>query len=163
MLLHRRYTVQSKGDETRQVDWVQSAGMLVRERAFADVGPMDSDFFVYSDEVDWQKRAGDRGWTSLFVPEAKVIHHEQLSTGATPSGGSSSSRATATSTCESTTGGSAAFAVRVLTAWTYSLRAAARWCCRAAIRKRYRLHARYSLRPNSGSGIREAHAIGSES
>ena len=81
LFLHNRYTVQSRGDETREVDWVQSAGMLVRKRAFEEVGPLDPQFFVYSDEVDWQKRAHDAGWSVLYVPEAQIVHHEQLSTG----------------------------------------------------------------------------------
>src|SRR6185436_148249 len=66
VFLHRRLTVQSKGDQVREVDWVQSAGMLVRRDAFEQVGPMDPQFFVYSDEVDWQRRARDAGWSVLY-------------------------------------------------------------------------------------------------
>ena len=155
LFLHRRYTVQSKGDTTRQVDWVQSAGMLVRERAFADVGPMDSDFFVYSDEVDWQKRASERGWTALFVPEAKVIHREQLS-----SGGDARRRIVEFSRnrdlyMRKHHGRLAAFTVRALTAWAYALRAIAATLLPGRDAERYRLHARYSLFPSSGEGIRE--------
>ena len=65
---------------------------------------LDEDFFVYSDEVDFARRLRDAGWRSLYVPAAVAIHHEQLSTGSrSPSAGSSNSRATATSTCASTT------------------------------------------------------------
>ena len=73
--------MQSKGERVREVDWVQSAGMLVRKDAFEQVGPLDPAFFVYSDEVDWQKRARDAGWSVLYVPQARIIHREQLSHG----------------------------------------------------------------------------------
>ena len=76
---HRRLTVQSRGELTREVDWVQSAGMLVRRDAFEQVGPLDPAFFVYSDEVDWQRRARDAGWSVLYVPAATIMHREQLS------------------------------------------------------------------------------------
>ena len=81
VFLHRPLVVQSGGEATREVDWAQSAGLLVRRAAFEEVGPLDPAFFVYSDEVDWQKRARDAGWRVLFVPAARVVHHEQLSTG----------------------------------------------------------------------------------
>ena len=45
---------------------------------------MDPAYFVYGEEVDFQKRLADAGWHSLYVPSAVAIHHEQLSTGALP-------------------------------------------------------------------------------
>jgi GT2 family glycosyltransferase len=81
VFLHRSFTVQSRGEEIRPVDWVQSAGMLIRKDAFEQVGRLDPAFFVYSDEVDWQRRAHDAGWSVLYVPAAKIVHGEQLSHG----------------------------------------------------------------------------------
>ncbi len=80
LFLHRLYTVQSRGARTREVDWCQSAALLVRREAAAQVGYMDPEFFVYSDEVDFARRLRDAGWRSLYVPSARAIHHEQLST-----------------------------------------------------------------------------------
>ena len=54
--LHRRFVVQSRGSEVRDVDWVQSAALLVRRDAAEAVGYFDPAFFVYSDEVDFCKR-----------------------------------------------------------------------------------------------------------
>jgi GT2 family glycosyltransferase len=90
LFLHRLLTVQSKGRRTREVDWCQSAALLVRRAAAEQVGYLDPDFFVYSDEVDFARRLRGAGWRSVYVPDAA-------------SGGSSSSRATATCTCASTT------------------------------------------------------------
>ena len=43
-----------------------------------EVGYLDPDFFVYSDETDFQKRLHDAGWEVLYVPGAEAVHHEQL-------------------------------------------------------------------------------------
>src|SRR5262249_39535157 len=75
--LHKRRVVQSRGDETRRVDWVQSAAMLVRREAAREIGYFDPEFFVYSDEVDFCRRLADAGWTTLYVPGARAVHHEQ--------------------------------------------------------------------------------------
>ena len=52
--------------------------------AAEQVGYLDPDFFVYSDEVDFARRLRDVSWYSLYVPAAVAIHHEQLSTDAVP-------------------------------------------------------------------------------
>ena len=71
---------QSSGDQTREVGWVQSSAMLVRRDAAPQVGYLDPDFFVYSDETDLCKRLHDAGREILYVPGARAIHHEQLAT-----------------------------------------------------------------------------------
>ena len=66
----------------REVGWAQSSAMLVRREAAEEVGWLDPDFFVYSDETDFCKRLRDAGWRILFVPAARGVHHDQLSTDA---------------------------------------------------------------------------------
>jgi GT2 family glycosyltransferase len=68
LFLPRRYTVQSRGEQTCEVDWAQSAALLVDRAAAAEIGWFDPAFFVYSDEVDFCKRLADAGWTVQFVP-----------------------------------------------------------------------------------------------
>ncbi len=80
LFLHRRVTTQSRGSRTRRVGWVQSSAMLVRREAAAEVGYLDPDFFVYSDETDFCKRLRDAGWKVLYVPAAEAVHHDQLTT-----------------------------------------------------------------------------------
>ena len=84
LFLHRRLTVQSTGTETREVDWAQSAALLVDRAAAAEIGWFDPSFFVYSDEVDFCKRLSEAGRSVLYVPSAVCAHHEQLSTGPIP-------------------------------------------------------------------------------
>jgi GT2 family glycosyltransferase len=77
--LHRRLVVQSGRDgATREVGWVQSAAMLVRREAAGEVRYLDPSFFLYSEEVDFQRRLNDAGWKSLHVPAARAVHHQQL-------------------------------------------------------------------------------------
>jgi GT2 family glycosyltransferase len=82
LLLHRRFVTQSHGGDgpAGEVGWVQSCTMLVRREAAESVNYLDPDFFVYSEEVDFQKRIHDAGWRILHVPRARAIHHEQLAT-----------------------------------------------------------------------------------
>jgi N-acetylglucosaminyl-diphospho-decaprenol L-rhamnosyltransferase len=78
--LHNRYALQSRGERVREVGWTQSSAMLVRREAAEQVDFLDSDFFVYSDETDFCKRLHDAGWKVLYVPRARAVHHDQLST-----------------------------------------------------------------------------------
>ena len=85
LFLHQQLVVQSTRRATcGAVDWVQSAAMLVRREAAAEIGYFDPQFFVYSDEVDFCRRLADAGWHTLYVPGARAVHHEQLSTGNVP-------------------------------------------------------------------------------
>jgi N-acetylglucosaminyl-diphospho-decaprenol L-rhamnosyltransferase len=61
-------------DEERPVDWAMGACMLVRRDALADVGGFDERYFLFSEEVDWMRRAADRGWSCVFTPAARCVH-----------------------------------------------------------------------------------------
>jgi GT2 family glycosyltransferase len=58
----------------RQADFVMGAAMLVRRAAIDEVGPLDEDFFLFSEETDWCYRFAQRGWDVLFTPQAEVVH-----------------------------------------------------------------------------------------
>ena len=157
LFLHRWLTVQSKGGAVRPVDWAQSSALLVRREAARQVGFLDPLFFVYYDECDFEKRLHDAGWHVLYVPSARAVHHDKLSTDL--SAGlprivefhrnrdryvrKHHSRA-------------AALAVRALTAWSYGLRALAALVLPRRPAGVYLAHARQALRPDRGEGLREA-------
>jgi N-acetylglucosaminyl-diphospho-decaprenol L-rhamnosyltransferase len=156
LFLHRRYTVQSRGDTTREIDWAQSAALLVRREAAEQIGWFDPAFFVYSDEVDFCKRLRDAGWLTLYVPAAAAIHHEQLSTAAVPERRIVElSRNRDLYMRKHHTKG-AAWVVRLLTAWTYALRAAVAVALPRHDARRYWRHVTATLRPGRGEGLREA-------
>ena len=125
LFLHRWLVVQSRGTRTREVDWCQSAALLVRCEAAAQVDYLDPAFFVYSDEVDFARRLRDASWRSLWVPGAVAVHHEQLSTDTVPERRIVEMARNRDLYMRKHHSPAAARAVRWLTAWTYALRAAA--------------------------------------
>ena len=124
---HRRLLVQSRGDAHARGRLGAVGGAARARRGGARDRLVRPAFFVYSDEVDFCRRLRDAGWATLYVPaRGGRPPRAALDRRRCPSGGSSSSRATATATCASTTRPARRRAVRWLTAWTYALRAARR-------------------------------------
>jgi hypothetical protein len=154
--LARRVSVQSTGTGVREVDWGQSCALAVRREAAAAVGWMDTGFFVYSEEVDFQRRLADAGWHTLYVPAAVAIHHEQLSTGALPLARIVENARGRDRYIRKHHGVAAAAAVRALTAWAYGLRSLAALVLPGHDGARYRAHALAALAPARGEGLREA-------
>jgi N-acetylglucosaminyl-diphospho-decaprenol L-rhamnosyltransferase len=154
--LHRRYTVQSRGDAIRNVDWAQSAALLVRREAAEQIGWFDPAFFVYSDEVDFCKRLRDAGWCTLYVPTAVAVHHEQLSMGAVPERRIVEFSRNRDLYMRKHHAPSAAWVVRLLTAFTYAVRAAVAVALPGHDPRRYWRHVTATLRPARGEGLREA-------
>jgi GT2 family glycosyltransferase len=62
-------------DQARIVDVVQGAALIVRQRVLAQVGGLDSAYFMYSEEVDWCHRIQHGGWRIYWAPTAAVIHY----------------------------------------------------------------------------------------
>jgi GT2 family glycosyltransferase len=155
VFMHRRLVVQSRGSGTREVDWAQSAALLVRREAAESVGWLDPAFFVYSDEVDFLKRLRDAGWRTLYVPAAAAVHHEQLSTGAVPERRIVELSRNRDLYMRKHHSHAAALAVRALTAWTYALRAVAALVLPGHDPRRYWRHVTATLAPARGEGLRE--------
>lgn len=61
-------------NETQEVPWVIGACMLVRKSVIDSVGGFDENFFMYSEETDWQYRMRKAGWKIWFVHNAEVTH-----------------------------------------------------------------------------------------
>jgi len=158
LFLHRRLVVQSRGERVRRVDWGQSAALLVRREAAAQVDWMDGAFFVYSDEVDFQKRLADAGWHSLYVPAAVAIHHEQLSTDLVPERRIVELARGRDRYMRKHHGPLAAALVRALIAWSYFARMLAAIVLPGHDWRRYRRDVTATLWPARGEGLREAAA-----
>jgi hypothetical protein len=60
--------------DTRPVDWVLGAAMLVRREAMRDVGLMDERYFLYFEDVDWCQRMWRHGYEVLYVADAPMVH-----------------------------------------------------------------------------------------
>ncbi len=61
-------------DETRSVEVVMGACMLVRRAAVEKVGYCDEDYFLFSEETDWCYRFREAGWEVVFFPGAECTH-----------------------------------------------------------------------------------------
>jgi len=61
-------------ESEREVEWVMGACFLLRRAAYADTGPFDERYFMFSEEVDWMRRAAAREWSVVFTPAARCVH-----------------------------------------------------------------------------------------
>ncbi|MBA3788319.1 MAG: glycosyltransferase family 2 protein, partial [Actinobacteria bacterium] len=73
-LLNAFYAGDFGHDRVREAEVVMGACMLVRREAIAAVGPLDEDFFLFSEETDWCYRFEQAGWKVLFFPGAEGVH-----------------------------------------------------------------------------------------
>jgi GT2 family glycosyltransferase len=74
----------SSAGRPMQIDHPLGACMLIDRAAWQDVGPLDEGYFMYLEEVDWCRRARQRGWQIWHHPAAVAIHHGGQSTGHQP-------------------------------------------------------------------------------
>jgi N-acetylglucosaminyl-diphospho-decaprenol L-rhamnosyltransferase len=80
-VLQRYYVLDRSDDAISQVDWVTGACIVVRRLVVEQVGLLDDTFFMYSEELDWQRRIKEKGWEVIYLPAARVVHYEGESSG----------------------------------------------------------------------------------
>ena len=61
-------------DETYEVDAVNGAFAFVRREAVEQVGPLDEDYFMYIEDLDWCYRFRKAGWKIAYHPAATTVH-----------------------------------------------------------------------------------------
>jgi hypothetical protein len=66
--------------QPRRVDILLGACILVRRAAIDQVGVLDEDYFIYSEEVDFCIRLKKAGWEIYWVPHAQIVHYGGQST-----------------------------------------------------------------------------------
>jgi len=57
------------------VAWVGGACLMVRRKAWEEVGLMDENFFLFYEEMEWCYRMKKMGWKVFYYPDAEIIHH----------------------------------------------------------------------------------------
>lgn len=67
-------------DRPRPVDVVMGAALVVRRSVVDEVGAMDDDYFMFSEEVDWCTRIRHAGWQIFWVPVSQIVHYGGQST-----------------------------------------------------------------------------------
>lgn len=53
---------------------ISGADMMINKKLYDQINGFDTDFFMYSEDVDLSYRMKKIGYNSAFVPEAKIIH-----------------------------------------------------------------------------------------
>lgn len=61
-------------EHSHDVEWATGAALLITPRARAQVGAWDESFFLYSEEVDYQRRVRCSGLRVIYEPKACVTH-----------------------------------------------------------------------------------------
>ena len=79
----RYHLVDRSPADVQRVDWLVGAALLVRRSAIVQAGGLDANFWMYSEELEWQRRLGRHG-AIWYVPQAVVIHHEGKSSEQAP-------------------------------------------------------------------------------
>lgn len=64
----------TEGSAPRSVDWITGADLFLRRNAFEEVGGFDDRIFLYSEEVELQRRLRRRGWSRWLIDDARVVH-----------------------------------------------------------------------------------------
>ncbi len=78
MLAHY-YAEDLPPDKLVEVDWLVGAALMVRRQVWEQVGLLAEGFFMYSEELDWQRRIKAAGWQVVYIPAAQVRHFEAQS------------------------------------------------------------------------------------
>ena len=67
-------------DKPREVDVIQGAALTLRRQALDQVGLLDGEYFMYTEEVDLCYRLQKGGWLLYWVPQSQVVHYGGQST-----------------------------------------------------------------------------------
>ena len=59
----------------RDVDQISGAFMVLRRRAWEQIGGFDPAYFMYNEDVDLNVRLRRAGWRVVFLPGAQIRHH----------------------------------------------------------------------------------------
>lgn len=65
-------------DEVAPVAWATGGCMLIRRDCIEALAGFDEKFFLYYEDVDFCKRAAEKGFEIWFAPSAVAIHHWPL-------------------------------------------------------------------------------------
>lgn len=61
-------------NETRPVDWVLGAAMVVRKEVVDQIGWFDDRYFMYLEDCDWCHRMWEKNWPVYYVHDIIILH-----------------------------------------------------------------------------------------
>lgn len=65
--------------QTKEIEWVRGAAMVIRRAVIDQIGLLDEAFFFGFEEIDYSIRARVAGWKLYYVADAELVHHGSLS------------------------------------------------------------------------------------
>lgn len=74
-LLDRYYVRDAADNAIVAVDWVQGSAIMFRREVYEEIGGLDEGYVMYSEEMDWCRRARDAGWGVTYLGVAYITHH----------------------------------------------------------------------------------------
>jgi len=79
-VLNRYYVVGPPDTAVLDVDWVQGSALMARRAVYEQIGALDEGFVMFSEELDWCRRAKSVGWRVVYFGSAQIVHHGGKST-----------------------------------------------------------------------------------
>lgn len=79
-ILDRYYVTDQPDDSVCKVDWVQGCALLARHAVYEQIGGLDEGYVMFSEELDWCRRARQAGWQVHYVGTACLTHYGGQST-----------------------------------------------------------------------------------
>ncbi|MBN1593226.1 MAG: glycosyltransferase [Candidatus Coatesbacteria bacterium] len=61
-------------NETREVDWLVGACLMLRRTVLEEIGPFDEGYFMFHEDTDLCYRTKKAGYKVFFVHDAEVVH-----------------------------------------------------------------------------------------
>lgn len=80
-LLNRYNVPLPHAEHGLKAEWLSFACVLIPKKVVDTVGPLDSGYFMYYEDMDFGRRVRRAGWSTLYVQEAEVIHLNGASSG----------------------------------------------------------------------------------
>lgn len=69
---YKQYTIDP--EITGPTQALSGAAMMFRQQVYNEIGGFDEAFFMYGEDLDFCKRVLDKGWKTVYVSEARIIH-----------------------------------------------------------------------------------------
>jgi N-acetylglucosaminyl-diphospho-decaprenol L-rhamnosyltransferase len=63
-------------EHEQRTDWAEGSTQLISAECWSACGPWDESFFLYCEETEYNLRARDLGYATLYVPTAQATHLE---------------------------------------------------------------------------------------
>ena len=63
-------------EREQRIDWAEGSTQLISAECWRACGPWDESFFLYCEETEYNLRARDLGYATLYVPSAHATHLE---------------------------------------------------------------------------------------